>query len=827
MLQTKEQKKVLKEVLQNEVRPHVVALKDVVKESNKLLKAISEKEYPEHVATDLKPLIDGLKTLTEEVKKKEEYAYEIKIDANLKRRLTGKQGVRGARGLRGLQGKTGKDGVTPTVDIQSIVKQATPIKGVHYKDGEKGEKGKDGNTITAEEIRNKLESLKGKGKLKMSAIKGLEELLKKLENVLNKSFTGFTGGGNEGGGGGTGSGDVVGPASSTDNAIPRYDGTTGKLIQNSQVTVEDNGDLKNVNGVQFDITPTPTTPVEGLMQWNPTEDTIDVTAHGVTYQLGQELSPLFKNQTGATIPNGTPVMFAGSVGASGRIKIQKAIADGSLPAFYTIGMTTEDILNGDDGHVTWFGKIRGLDTTGTPYGETWVDGDVIYISPTVAGGLTKVKPNTPDLQIPVCAVVHAHATVGTYFVRPTWNNKLVDLDDINGTPVTTDGQFAVWDNTNQYFDFTKNINDYILLTQKGANNGVATLDAGGKVPVSQLPATAITNTFVVASQVAMLALTAETGDVAIRTDTSTTYILQGTDPTVLGDWVLLATPTDVVTSIFSRTGAVTAQSGDYNTSQVTENTNLYFTTARVLATALAGFTVAGTRTAIVAGDTVLGAFGKVQKYFNDLSALAFSGSASDLTGSKTSAFISDFATAVASLITGKSDVGHTHVSTNVTDFNEAVEDIIGTKVKAGSGINVTYNDTTGETTVTNTGGASANKGGISFGLARSSGLVVGDKFRTVVPYNANITGWVIATTDGSSKTITLDVKRATYTNVPTFTAIDGSEPILLTGAVKNENIAVTTWDAGFTEGDHVEVSVLTVTGTVTGVYGIINVTKTS
>lgn len=39
----------------------------------------------------------------------------------------------------------------------------------------------------------------------------------------------------------------------------------------------------------------------------------------------------------------------------------------------------------------------------------------------------------------------------------------------------------------------------------------------------------------------------------------------------------------VVSSVFTRTGAVTAQSGDYNTSQVTENTNLYFTTARARA----------------------------------------------------------------------------------------------------------------------------------------------------------------------------------------------------------------------------------------------------
>lgn len=54
-----------------------------------------------------------------------------------------------------------------------------------------------------------------------------------------------------------------------------------------------------------------------------------------------------------------------------------------------------------------------------------------------------------------------------------------------------------------------------------------------------LPPLAITDTFVVISQAAMLALTAETGDIAIRTDTNETYILQGADPSILANWVLL------------------------------------------------------------------------------------------------------------------------------------------------------------------------------------------------------------------------------------------------------------------------------------------------
>jgi hypothetical protein len=128
--------------------------------------------------------------------------------------------------------------------------------------------------------------------------------------------------------------------------------------------------------------------------------------------------------------------------------------------------------------------------------------------------------------------------------------------------------------TNLYF--TNSRADARITAQKGAANGLATLDAGSKIPSAQLPAIAITDTFVVGSQAAMLALTAETGDVAVRTDLSETFILQGTDPTVLADWVMLLTPTDAVISVNGQTGAVSLDSDD-----VAEGaSNLYFTDER-------------------------------------------------------------------------------------------------------------------------------------------------------------------------------------------------------------------------------------------------------
>jgi hypothetical protein len=96
----------------------------------------------------------------------------------------------------------------------------------------------------------------------------------------------------------------------------------------------------------------------------------------------------------------------------------------------------------------------------------------------------------------------------------------------------------------------------IIGINAGVANGVATLDSGGKIPQSQIPAVAITNTFVVASQAAMLALTAEEGDVAVRTDENKTYILTATPATTLANWQELLTPTDSVLSVDGLTGAV-------------------------------------------------------------------------------------------------------------------------------------------------------------------------------------------------------------------------------------------------------------------------------
>ena len=126
------------------------------------------------------------------------------------------------------------------------------------------------------------------------------------------------------------------------------------------------------------------------------------------------------------------------------------------------------------------------------------------------------------------------------------------------TKVTTDDYGRVIGGSNPTTLSGYNISDAININQLGIAGGVAQLDiATGKLRTDQLPSIAITDTFVVASQAAMLSLVAQTGDLAVRTDLNKTFILSVNDPSVLANWTELRTPTDAVTSVNGMQGAVT------------------------------------------------------------------------------------------------------------------------------------------------------------------------------------------------------------------------------------------------------------------------------
>ncbi|MGY4022080.1 gp53-like domain-containing protein [Aeromonas sobria] len=144
---------------------------------------------------------------------------------------------------------------------------------------------------------------------------------------------------------------------------------------------------------------------------------------------------------------------------------------------------------------------------------------------------------------------------GNISITATYKNSGVVAGTYRSVTVDAKGNITAGSNPTTLAGY--GITDAVPNSQKGANNGVATLDGGGKVPVSQIPATAIVDTFVVGSQAAMLALTAEMGDVAVRTDLNKSFILRVTGASTLANWQELLTPTDSVQSVDGMTGAVT------------------------------------------------------------------------------------------------------------------------------------------------------------------------------------------------------------------------------------------------------------------------------
>ncbi len=115
-----------------------------------------------------------------------------------------------------------------------------------------------------------------------------------------------------------------------------------------------------------------------------------------------------------------------------------------------------------------------------------------------------------------------------------------------------------------------------------ASGNIPILNSSGKLADSVIPKIAMTNTFVVPTQTAMLGLsTAQEGDVAVRTDLNKSFILKATPYSTLSNWQELLTPTDSVTSVNGSTGAVSITladlggvSGTVHNSHVSSNLHL-------------------------------------------------------------------------------------------------------------------------------------------------------------------------------------------------------------------------------------------------------------
>ena len=108
-----------------------------------------------------------------------------------------------------------------------------------------------------------------------------------------------------------------------------------------------------------------------------------------------------------------------------------------------------------------------------------------------------------------------------------------------------------------------------------AEGNLVEIGADGKINETLLPKIAITDTHVVADEAEMLALTAEKGDVAIRTDKNRSFILKQAPADNLANWLELKSPECTVFSVNGKTGDIVL-----STTDVGEGENLYYTEER-------------------------------------------------------------------------------------------------------------------------------------------------------------------------------------------------------------------------------------------------------
>lgn len=160
--------------------------------------------------------------------------------------------------------------------------------------------------------------------------------------------------------------------------------------------------------------------------------------NNITQQVGEEFFRYGKASAPISDVNLQAVYKTGTVGASGVITFAPTIA-GITRADQILGIATEPIATNSFGRITTSGVVRGINTTGSVYGEVWADNDDIWYNP-VTGGLTKVKPVAPNIKLQMGTVINAGAGSGSFFVN-IGNTSALGGTDSNvqlGTLATSD-----------------------------------------------------------------------------------------------------------------------------------------------------------------------------------------------------------------------------------------------------------------------------------------------------------------------------------------------------------------------------------------------------
>ena len=230
-----------------------------------------------------------------------------------------------------------------------------------------------------------------------------------------------------------------------------YNDTLRTLTPTITIATADGG--VQADFFQFNVNAVETNAV-GKLKWNTTDGTMDIGLMGgnVVLQVGQEQVARVLNNSG-TIFTEAGYQAVKITSAQGqRLAVGLAQANNEANSKDTLGLVTENIANNQEGFVTTSGLVREIDTTGDLQTEVWVDGDTLYLSPSVPGGVTKVKPLAPQQTVIVGFVVYAHKNHGKIFVKVDNGYEISELHDVRITSVANNNvlkynsSLAVWEN---------------------------------------------------------------------------------------------------------------------------------------------------------------------------------------------------------------------------------------------------------------------------------------------------------------------------------------------------------------------------------------------
>lgn len=224
----------------------------------------------------------------------------------------------------------------------------------------------------------------------------------------------------------------------------------------------------------------------GRLKWNDTDGTLEFGLKGgnVTLQVGQEEVVHILNNTQAAF---TDLQVIRVTGASGqRMTGALAQANAEFTSSATFAVVTEPIAKNAIGFATVSGLVRDVNTV------SFNEGDALYLSPSVAGGITNVKPIAPNHMVMIGWCVRSNQNNGSIYVNIQNGYELDELHNVkindltNGQVLTWDSTTSLWKNTTvlgvkeQFEHISKNLNslDFTLnytndvLTSIAFSNGV-------------------------------------------------------------------------------------------------------------------------------------------------------------------------------------------------------------------------------------------------------------------------------------------------------------------------------------------------------------------